>query len=46
MADQSNPLLDDRDLDFLLYDVLHAERLCELPDFADHVREYLVLVVN
>ncbi|MDX6517075.1 MAG: hypothetical protein QOH73_2741 [Gaiellaceae bacterium] len=38
MADQPNPLLDDRDVDFLLYDVLHVERLVELPDFAEHER--------
>jgi butyryl-CoA dehydrogenase len=46
MADQSNPLLDDRDLDFLLYDVLHAERLAELPDFADHERETFDLLLK
>ena len=46
MADQSNPLLDDRDLDFLLYDVLHAERLVELPDFADHERETFDLLLK
>src|SRR5690349_7225937 len=43
MADQRNPLLDDRDLDFLLYDVLHAERLTQSRDFADHARESLDL---
>jgi len=35
----SNPLFDDRDVDFLLYEVLSAERLLALPYFADHDRE-------
>jgi butyryl-CoA dehydrogenase len=35
----ANPLLSDRDVEFLLYEVLHAERLCALPWFADHSRE-------
>jgi butyryl-CoA dehydrogenase len=35
----SNPLFDDRDVDFLLYEVLSAERLLTLPYFADHDRE-------
>ncbi len=39
MSDQANVLLDDRDVEFLLHDVLHAERLCELPAFSDHSRE-------
>ena len=34
-----NPLLRDRDVAFLLYEVLHAEELCALPAFADHSRE-------
>ncbi len=46
MADQSNPLLDDRDVDFLLYYVLHAERLVELPDFAEHGRETFDLLLK
>jgi butyryl-CoA dehydrogenase len=35
----SNPLLSDRDVDFLLYQVLDVERLCTLPYFAEHSRE-------
>jgi len=46
MADHSNPLLDDRDVNFLLYDVLHAERLVELPDFAEHERETFDLLLK
>jgi alkylation response protein AidB-like acyl-CoA dehydrogenase len=34
-----NPLLSDRDVEFLLYEVAHAEALCALPRFADHSRE-------
>jgi len=33
---QGNPLFDDRDVRFVLYDVLGAEALCELPYFAEH----------
>jgi alkylation response protein AidB-like acyl-CoA dehydrogenase len=35
----SNPLLDDRHVSFLLYDVLGAQALCELDAFQDHSRE-------
>ena len=35
----ANPLLSDRDVEFLLYEVFHAEELCGLPAFADHSRE-------
>ena len=35
----ANPLLDDRDVDFLLYDVHHVDRLCALPYFEEHSRE-------
>ena len=34
-----NPLLCDRTVDFLLYEVLDAEALCALPAFADHSRQ-------
>ena len=34
-----NPLVRDRDVEFLLYDVHAVERLCELPPFAEHGRE-------
>jgi alkylation response protein AidB-like acyl-CoA dehydrogenase len=35
----TNPLLDDRGLDFVLHDVLDAGSLSRLPHFADHGRE-------
>jgi alkylation response protein AidB-like acyl-CoA dehydrogenase len=35
----TNPLLDDRGLDFVLHDVLDADSLSRLPHFADHGRE-------
>ena len=35
----ANPLLDDRNVDFLLYEVFDVERLTELPAFRDHSRE-------
>jgi len=35
----ASPLADRRNLTFLLYDVLHVERLLELPRFAQHSRE-------
>jgi butyryl-CoA dehydrogenase len=34
-----NPLLSDRNVDFLLYEVLDLERLLELPAFREHSRE-------
>jgi alkylation response protein AidB-like acyl-CoA dehydrogenase len=34
-----NPLIDDRDASFLLYDVLDAPALCRLSHFAEHSRE-------
>jgi len=34
----TNPLLDDRGLDFVLHDVLDAGSLARLPHFADHDR--------
>ena len=34
-----NPLLSDRHVDFLLYELLDVPRLCALPAFADHGRE-------
>jgi alkylation response protein AidB-like acyl-CoA dehydrogenase len=34
-----NPLLNDRDVSFLLYDVFDAASLLSLPHFADHSRE-------
>lgn len=34
-----NPLVRDRDVEFLLYEVHRVERLCRLPAFAEHERE-------
>ncbi|KIG12419.1 Acyl-CoA dehydrogenase [Enhygromyxa salina] len=34
-----NPLVRDRDVEFLLYEVHNVLRLCKLPAFADHDRE-------
>jgi butyryl-CoA dehydrogenase len=42
----ANPLLDDRDVEFLLYEVLDATRLCQLPYFAEHGRETFDLVID
>jgi len=41
-----NPLLNDRDVSFLLYEVLRAEELCALPAFAEHSRETFTLYVD
>ena len=42
----TNPLLSDRNVDFLLYEVLEVDRrLCALPAFADHGRETFDLYV-
>jgi len=46
VSDQANPLLDDRDVAFLLYDVHAAHLLCELPAFAEHSRETFDLVLD
>jgi len=35
----ASPVADRRDLDFMLYDVLGADRLCAYPRFAEHSRE-------
>jgi butyryl-CoA dehydrogenase len=42
----ANPLLDDRDVEFLLHEVLDATALCRLPYFADHGRETFDLVID
>jgi butyryl-CoA dehydrogenase len=34
-----NTLFDDREIDFVLYDVLHCDELARLPDFSEHSRE-------
>jgi butyryl-CoA dehydrogenase len=38
-APDRNPLVRDRDVAFLLYEVFDVERLCGLPAFADHSRD-------
>ncbi len=35
----ANPLFREREVDFQLYEVVQADRLCALPAFADHSRE-------
>jgi len=42
----ANPLLNDRDVSFLLYEVLRADELCALPAFAEHSRETFTLYVE
>jgi butyryl-CoA dehydrogenase len=42
----TNPLLSDRDVDFLLYEVLDAEALCALPAFAGYDRATFDLVLG
>jgi alkylation response protein AidB-like acyl-CoA dehydrogenase len=37
-APKGNPLLDDRTVEFILYELLDAEALCNLPDFGEHNR--------
>jgi alkylation response protein AidB-like acyl-CoA dehydrogenase len=39
MADNKNPLLSDREVSFLLYEMLDAPSLCRLPAFAEHSRQ-------
>ncbi|MGE0322447.1 MAG: acyl-CoA dehydrogenase [Polyangiaceae bacterium] len=34
-----NPLIQDRNVEFLLYELLDAEKLCELPVFSEHSRD-------
>ncbi len=35
----ANPLLSDREIEFVLYELCDAEALCALPSFAEHSRE-------
>jgi butyryl-CoA dehydrogenase len=46
VADPTNPLLDDRDVAFLLHEVLGVERLSALPAFADHGRDTFDLLLG
>lgn len=42
----ANPLVRDRDVEFLLYEVFEAEQLCALPAFEDHDRETFDLYLS
>src|SRR5580704_4805620 len=42
----NNPLVSDRNIDFLLYEVFRVEELCRLPAYADHSRETFDLVLQ
>jgi butyryl-CoA dehydrogenase len=42
----SNPLVSDRNVDFLLYEVFDVEELCRLPAYRDHTRETFDLVLQ
>jgi butyryl-CoA dehydrogenase len=46
MATQSNPLIDDGLVDFLLYSVLDAESLCELGAYEQHSKETFDLYID
>ena len=46
MATQSNPLIDEGLVDFLLYSVLDAESLCELEAFQQHSRETFDMFID
>src|SRR5688572_12018218 len=41
-----NPLISDRDVAFLLYEVLDTESLCRLPYFAEHSRETFDMTID
>lgn len=46
MTPAGNPLLDDRLVHFVLYELLDAERLCQLPAFAEHNRDTFDMVLQ
>ncbi len=46
MSAQTNPLIDDGLVDFLLYDVLDAESLCELEAYEHHSKETFDLFLD
>ncbi len=46
MAAQSNPLIDDGLVDFLLYSVLDAESLCELDAYQQHSKETFGMFID
>ena len=39
MNPAANPLISDRNIDFLLYEVFKGGALCDLPYFSDHSKE-------
>lgn len=45
-APERNPLVRDREVAFLLYEVFDAPRLCRLPAFADHSRDTFDAVLH
>lgn len=46
MAPQSNPLVDDSLVDFLLYSVLDAESLCELDAYSQHSKQTFDMYID
>ncbi|MGH7440662.1 MAG: acyl-CoA dehydrogenase family protein, partial [Polyangiaceae bacterium] len=42
----ANPLVSDRNVDFLLYEVFDVEALCKLPAYADHSRETFDIILR
>ena len=40
-----NPLVSDRNVEFVLYELLRAEELCRLPYFSGHSRETFDLLL-
>ncbi len=42
----ANPLVSDRNVEFLLYEVFDVEALCRLPAFADHSRETFDIILK
>jgi len=43
---RGNPLLDDRTVEFILYEFLDVEALCNLPDFGEHNRHTFDLLLT
>ncbi|MET0282867.1 MAG: acyl-CoA dehydrogenase [Polyangiales bacterium] len=41
-----NPLLNDRDVSFLLFELFEAQALCALPAFSDHSRETFAMYID
>lgn len=46
MAEHKNPLVSDRDVSFVLYEVLDTESLTKLPYFAEHSRETFDMTIE